>query len=200
MTKQKALLIIKPDGVQRGLIGKILKRFELVGLTIIGLKFIWATDKQIAAHYPETEAWFKKVGERTLTNYANRIKLGAKDLDAKKVFNTDDAVIIGKTVKKWLIDYLQESPLFFAVVEGYDVIEIVRKLSGNTIPLLAAHGTIRGDFSHDTIDLANEQNRPLRNIIHASDTIEDGEKEVNLWFKPEELFDYKRADEEFMFK
>ncbi len=194
MTKQKALLIIKPDGVQRGLIGKIIKRFELVGLTVIGLKFYWAEKEKIIAHYPETEAWFKKVGERTLTNYAK------KGLDAKKVFNTDDPILIGKTVKKWLIDYLQESPLFFAVVKGYDCIEIIRKLSGNTIPLLAAPGTIRGDFSHDTIDLANEQNRPLRNIIHASDSIEDGEKEVNLWFTKEELFDYKRADEEFMFK
>lgn len=193
MKRQKALLIIKPDGVQRGLIGKILRRFEQVGLTITGLKFIWATKEQIIAHYPETETWFKKVGERTLTNYVK------KKLDAKKVFGTDDAVSIGKTVKKWLIDYLQESPLFFAVVEGYDAIEIVRKLSGNTIPLLAAPGTVRGDFSHDTIDLANEQNRPLRNIIHASDTVEDGEKEVNLWFTKEELFDYKRADEEFMF-
>ncbi len=193
MKKQKALLIIKPDGVQRGLIGTIVKRFERVGLTVIGVKFEWASKEKIIAHYPETEAWFKKVGERTLTNYAK------KGLDAKKVFKTDNPVAIGKTVKQWLIDYLQESPLFFAVVEGYDVVEIVRKLSGNTIPLLAAPGTVRGDFSHDTIDLANEQNRPLRNIIHASDTVEDGEKEVALWFKPEELFAYQRADEKIMF-
>jgi nucleoside-diphosphate kinase len=193
MKKQRALLIIKPDGVQRGLIGKIISRFEQVGLKIIGLKFEWANKEKIIAHYPETDAWFKKVGERTLTNYAK------KGLDAKKVFGTDDAISIGKTVKKWLIDYLQESPVFLAVVEGYECIEIVRKISGNTIPVLAAPGTIRGDFSHDSIDLANEQNRPLRNIIHASDTPEDGEKEVNLWFKPEELFDYELAGEKFMF-
>lgn len=193
MNKQKALLIIKPDGVQRGLIGKIIKRFEQVGLTIIGLKFYWAEKEKIIAHYPETDAWFEKVGQRTLTNYAK------KGLDAKKVFNTNDAIAIGKIVKKWLIDYLQESPLFFAVVEGFEAIEIVRKLSGNTIPLLAAPGTVRGDFSHDCIDLANEQNRPLRNIIHASDTVEDGEKEVSLWFKPEELFTYQRCDEKIMF-
>lgn len=193
MLKQKALLMIKPDGVQRGLIGKILKRFEQVGLTVIGLKFIWATKEQITKHYPETEAWFKKVGERTLTNYAK------KNLDAKKIFGTDDSVSIGRTVKKWLIDFLQESPIFLTVIEGYEAVEIVRKLSGNTIPLLAAPGTVRGDFSHDTIDLANEQNRPLRNIIHASDTIEDGEKEVNLWFKSEELFDNERTDEKIMF-
>lgn len=197
MSKQKALLIIKPDGVQRGLIGKIIARFEQVGLTVIGLKLIWATKEQITAHYPETDAWFKKVGERTLTNY--RLK-GDRPLgDAKKVFGSEDPIVIGKTVKQWLITYLQESPLFLCVVNGYDAIEIVRKLSGNTIPLLAAPGTVRGDFSHDTIDLANEQNRPLRNIIHASDTIEDGEKEINLWFTPKELFHYERADEKLMF-
>jgi len=194
MKKQKALLIIKPDGVQRGLIGKIINRFEQVGLKIIGLKFIWAKEQQIRDHYPSTEAWFKKVGERTLTNYAK------KDLDAKKIFGTNDAISIGKTVKQWLITYLQESPLFMVVVEGYDCIEIVRKLSGNTIPVLAAPGTIRGDFSHDTIDLANEQSRPLRNIIHASDTVEDGEKEIKVWFTDGELFDYRRVDEKIMFK
>lgn len=192
MKKQKALLIIKPDGVQRGIIGKIITRFETVGLKVIGVKFEWANKEDIIAHYPETDAWFKKVGERTLSNYAK------KGLDAKVVFKTDDAVSIGKIVKSWLVDYMQESPVFLAVVEGYDAIEIVRKLSGNTIPVQALPGTIRGDFSHDTIDLANEQNRPLRNIIHASDTPEDGEKEVGLWFKKEELFDYTLAGEKFM--
>lgn len=193
MTKQRALIILKPDAVQRGIMGKIVQRFENVGLTIIGLKFIWATKEKIITHYPETDAWFKKVGERTLTNYAK------KGLDAKKVFATDDPISIGKTVKKWLIDYIQQSPVLIMVLEGYECIEVVRKLSGNTIPLLAFPGTIRGDFSHDTIDLANEQNRPLRNIIHASDTIEDGEKEIKVWFTPEELFIYSRADENIMF-
>jgi len=194
MKKQRALLIIKPDGVQRGIIGKIITRFETVGLKIIGLKFEMATSEKVVAHYPETEAWFKKVGERTLTNYQK------KGLDARTVFKTNDAVSIGKIVKGWLVTYFQESPVFMAVVEGYDCIEIVRKLSGNTIPVLAAPGTVRGDFSHDTIDLANEQNRPLRNIIHASDSPEDGEKEVNLWFTKEELFSYEPAGEKFMYK
>ncbi len=194
MKKQRALLIIKPDGVQRGIIGKIITRFETVGLKIIGLKFEWATKEKVITHYPETDAWFKKVGERTLTNYEK------KGLDAKSVFKTNDAVAIGKIVKSWLIEYFQESPVFLTVVESYDCIEIVRKLSGNTIPVMAAPGTIRGDFSHDTIDLANEQNRPLRNLIHASDTVEDGEKEIKVWFNDEELFDYELAAEKFMYK
>ena len=194
MQKQKALIIIKPDGIQRGLIGKIVTRFEQVGLKIIGLKFEMAGENRVIAHYPETDVWFKKVGERTLTNYAK------KGLDAKVVFNTDDSIQIGRTVKKWLITYFQESPVLIMALESYDCIEIVRKLSGNTIPVLANPGTIRGDFSHDTIDLANEQNRPLRNIIHASDTVEDGEKEVNLWFTKDELFSYELAGERFMYK
>lgn len=193
MKKQRALLIIKPDGVQRGLCGTILKRFEKVGLTIIGFKFMMADAQTVKNHYPENDVWFGKVGQRTLTNYAK------KGLDVKKVFRTDDAVAIGKTVKQWLITYFQESPVLVAAVEGYETIEIIRKISGNTIPVLALSGTVRGDFSHDTIDLANDQNRPLRNLIHASDSVEDGEKEVALWFKSGELFDYKRADEDFMF-
>lgn len=193
MKKQRTLIILKPDAVCRGLMGKIIKRFERVGLKIVGLKFIWAKKEQIIAHYPETTAWFKKVGERTLTNYQK------KGLDAKKVFGTVDPIKIGQTVKKWLINYLQESPIMIIALEGYEAVEIGRKLCGNTIPLLASPGTIRGDFSHDCIDLANEQNRPLRNLIHASDTEEDAQRELKVWFKKEEIFSYERADEKIMF-
>ncbi len=189
MNKQVALLIVKPDGVQRGLIGKTLRRFEQVGLTVIGLKFQWADSALISRHYPSDDAWFRKVGERTLTNYAKR------GVDVNEVFHTDDAIAIGKVVKGWLLSFMQESPLFVVALEGYEVIEIVRKISGNTVPLFANPGTIRGDFSHDTIELANAANRPLRNIVHASDTVEDGEKEVALWFTPAELYRYERADE-----
>lgn len=193
MTKQRALIIIKPDAVQRGLIGKILNRFEQVGLKIIGLKFVWATTQQAKNLYPETEAWFKKVGERTLTNYQK------KGLDAKKILGTNDPLKIGKLVKQWLIDYLQESPIFCGVLEGYEVVEIVRKLCGNTIPFLAQPGTIRGDFSYDNLELANENKRPLKNVIHASDTPEDAEKEIKVWFAADELFEGERADEKIMF-
>jgi nucleoside-diphosphate kinase len=193
MVKQRALIIIKPDAVQRGLIGKILKRFEQVGLKIVGLKFIWASSNQAKNLYPETEVWFKKVGERTLTNYQK------KGLDAKKILGTNDPIEIGKLVKQWLIKYLQESPIFCAVLEGYEAIQIVRKLCGNTIPLLAAAGTIRGDFSHDNIELANENKRPLRNVIHASDDLEGAKREINVWFTEDELFKYERADERMMF-
>lgn len=193
MIKQRSLILIKPDGIQRGLIGKILKRFEQAGLTIVGFKFVWATEKQIADHYPSTDKWFTTVGQRTLTNYQK------KGLDATGVFGTADAITIGKTVKQWLIKYLQQSPVLIFVLESYGAVETIRKICGNTIPFLAVPGTVRSDFAHDTIDLANEQNRPLRNVIHASETVEDADKEIKIWFNAEELFSYKRADEEIMF-
>lgn len=194
MNKQRVLVLIKPDGVKRGLIGKVLRRFETVGLKIIGFKFIWAEKKQIIAHYPSSEAWLKKVGERTLVNYQR------KGLDAEKLLGTKDAVEIGRLVKGWLVKYLQESPVLSAVLEGYEAIAIVRKLCGDTTPLFAAPGTIRGDFSMDNIDLANEKGRPMKNIIHASDNPDDAQKEVKIWFKEEELFEYERVDEKIMFE
>lgn len=193
MDPQRALIIIKPDAVQRGLIGEILTRFERVGLKIIAFKFEWASKEKIIAHYPETDEWFAKVGQRTLKNYA------AKGLDSKKMLGTDDAVAIGKLVKSWLVDYMSESPVLLTVVEGYETIHIVRKLCGDTNPMNSLPGTIRGDFSHDNIDLANGRRRPLRNIIHGTDAIEEASKEINLWFSPDELFSYSRADEEIMF-
>lgn len=193
MTKQRVLIIIKPDGVKRGIIGKVTKRFEQVGLKIVGLKFIWAQKEKIKNHYPSSEAWFRKVGERTLINYKK------KGLDAKTILGTDDSLAIGKMVKGWLIDYMSASPLLLMVLSGYETIGLVRKLCGDTTPLNAASGTIRGDFSSDNIDLANSNRRPLRNIIHASDTLEDAEKEINVWFEKHELFEYERADEKIMF-
>src|SRR3989339_1948819 len=109
MDKQRTLIIIKPDGVQRGLIGKILKRFERTGLKIVGLKFDWVSKEQITKHYPDTELWYKKVGERTLNNYQK------KGMDPQQMIGTTDSVEIGKMVKTWLIGYMTESPLFFAV-------------------------------------------------------------------------------------
>jgi len=193
MKKQQALIFIKPDAVQRGLIGKIIKRFEQVGLKIIAFKFIWATKEQVSNHYPSYDAWFQKVGERTLNNYKN------KGLDAKKILGTNNAIAIGKLVKSWLINYICQGPILCAVVEGYDVISIIRKLCGDTNPVNALPGTIRGDFTSDSIELANHFNRPIHNIIHASDNLDDAKKEIATWFLPEEIFSYQRVDEELIF-
>ena len=130
MNKQRVLIIIKPDAVQRGLIGEILKRLEQVGLKIVGLKFVWATQDQVKNLYPEAETWFKKVGERTLTNYKKNLPTDRQGVlkYAKKVLGTDNPIEIGKLVKRWLINYLQESPILCAALEGHETVEIIRKI------------------------------------------------------------------------
>lgn len=194
MQKQRSLVLIKPDGTQRQLNGKIIERFERAGLKIVALKFLFATREMVVNHYPSDDEWFSVVGGRTLDDYSK------KHIDPKVVFKTDDSIEIGKAIKEWLVDYVTSGPTLAFIVEAYDAISVVRKIVGATNPSVANPGTIRGDFSHDNIELANEQLRPLYNIIHASGSPEEAEHEISVWFDKREIMDYDRIDEKFMFK
>lgn len=191
--EEKTLLIIKPDGVKRGLVGEILKRIEDRGLKIIALTMIWATPKQMDDHYPKDEAWIKRIGEKTLHTYS---KYG---LDPIKELGTDDPLKIGKMVRKWLIDFMTSGPLVKATIQGIHAIDMVRKIAGNTMPALSEMGTIRGDYSVDSAAAANRDKRSVHNLVHASETTSEAENEINLWFTDKEIHDYKRGDEDIMF-
>lgn len=182
---EKTLVIIKHDAVSRGLIGQIIQRFERLGLKMVALEFIQSTTDMGHGHYPTTEQWFRKVGERTLNDYA------VKGLDPIKELGTKDAIEIGKLVKQWNVDYLTYGPVLAIVLEGPDAVNLVRKMVGNTIPSKADPGTIRGDFGIDSIEQANKQKRPLYNLVHASGEISEAEAEISLWFGDKEVFDYK---------
>lgn len=188
MRLEKTLIIIKHDGVARGLVGKIIKRFESIGLKIIAMEFLQSTDDMGHGHYPTTDEWFRKVGERTLGDYAKKGK------DAKEELGTDDPMEIGKLVKKWNVDYLTHGPVLAVVLEGPGAVALGRKLVGDTIPANALPGTIRGDFGFDTIDMANQDKRPLYNIIHASGEVAEAEEEISLWFGDQEVFSYDTHD------
>src|SRR3989344_3021185 len=194
MKKQRSLVLIEPDGTQRQLNGKIIHRFEQAGLKIIAMKFLFATREMVIAHYPSEDEWFTVVGNRTLDDYSK------KHIDPKIVFNSDNAIEIGKAIKEWLVDYVTSGPTMALIVKAYDAIAVVRKIVGATNPSVANPGTIRGDFSHDNIELANEQLRPLYNIVHASGNVDEAEHEIKVWFKSEEIMEYERIDEKFMFK
>jgi len=182
---EKTLVIIKHDAVSRGLIGQIIQRFERLGLKMVALEFIQSTTDMGHGHYPTTEQWFCKVGERTLNDYA------AKGLDPIKELGTKDPIEIGKLVKQWNVDYLTYGPVLAIVLEGPDGVNLVRKIVGNTIPSKADPGTIRGDFGIDSIEQANKQKRPLYNLVHASGEISEAEAEISLWFGDKEVLDYK---------
>lgn len=187
--QEKTLLLIKPDGTQRGLTGEILRRVEERGLKIVALKMVEATKDQIDGHYPKDEEWIERLGKKTLNTYDEY------DVDPMEELGTDKPMEIGKEVRGWLLEFLTDAPLVKAVVEGVHAIDMVRKLAGDTIPAFADMGTIRGDFSVDSAVSANKDKRAIHNIVHASETPEEAEHEIDYWFSPEEIKSYKRVED-----
>ena len=190
---EQTFVMVKPDGVQRGLIGDIIARFERAGLKLVALKMVHPTKEMVENHYPSTEKWFTIVGKKTLTSYK---EMGFNPADH---LGTDNAEEIGKIVKGWLIDFISSSPVVCMVWEGNHAIQNVRRLVGNTLPIKANPGTIRGDFTIDSPDLANTKRRPIRNIVHASGDTEEARHEIGLWFSKKEIHTYTRADEKICF-
>lgn len=187
-------LMIKPDAVQRGLTGEIIRRIEQVGLKIIGLRLFKPTLKQIDEHYPKDEAWITRLGHKTLATYE---KFG---YDAKKELGTDKAEEIGPMVRQWLLDFMSSGPVAAMVIKGVHAVEMVRKLAGHTMPSDSELGTIRGDFSVDSAAAANRDQRAVYNLVHASETADEAEHEIAHWFgENEPLCNYERSDEMVMF-
>ena len=191
--QERTVVLIKPDGVKRGLIGEVIARVEKRGLKVISLSMVRPTREQIDEHYPKDPAWVKRLGEKSLATYA---KYG---WDAKEEMGTDDPVEIGKSVRGWILDFMTSGPIVKMVVEGIHSVDMVRKLVGNSIPALAEMGTIRGDYSVASAALANKNRRSVHNLLHASATPEESAHELEFWFAPEEVHDYKRAEEDIMF-
>ncbi len=190
---ERTLILIKPDGVQRALIGEILARLERVGLKVVALKLVRAERRILERHYTTDEAWVRTIGGKT------REAFESYGLDVKQMMGTDDPLAIGRQVREWLIDFMLTSPVVAAVLEGVHAVSVARKVVGNTLPLFAAPGTIRGDLSADAPTVANAARRPVRNLIHASGTVDEAAHEVGLWFAPEEIHTYRRADEDVIF-
>ena len=191
---ERSLVLVKPDGVKRGLIGEIVSRFERRGLKIIGMKMIWVDEGMVRKHYPTTrKEWVKTIGEKTLKAYKDY------GTDPKEHLGTMDPYEIGLLICKWLVDYLTSGPVVAIVLEGPHAINAVRKIAGYTYPDTAAPGTIRGDYSIDSPDFANMGKRSGMNLVHASGNREEAEFEIALWFRKAELHKYIRSDEGSMF-
>ncbi|MBL1434224.1 nucleoside-diphosphate kinase [Candidatus Wolfebacteria bacterium] len=184
--QEKTYVMVKPDGVRKGLIGEIIKRFEQRDLKIVALEMFQPTKDQIDEHYPKDEAWITRLGEKTLQTYAKY------DLDPIVDYGTDDPAEIGPEIRKWVVDYMVSAPLVRMVVQGVHAVDMVRKICGPTLPILADMGTIRGDFSNDSPALANAEKRAVMNLVHASETPEEAEHEIKFWFGDKEIFDFKR--------
>jgi len=185
--QERTYVMIKPDGVKKGLTGEIIRRFEQRDLKIIALEMFQPTSDQIDNHYPKEEAWIRRLGQKTLGTYE---KYG---VDPVKEIGTADELEIGKMVRKWLVEYMTSAPLVRMVVEGVHAVDMVRKIAGQTMPYLADMGTIRGDFSCDSPAVANSEHRSVMNLVHASETAEEAQHEIEHWFGDREvIFKYDR--------
>jgi nucleoside-diphosphate kinase len=173
---ERTLVLIKPDAFKRGLVGEIISRFERVGLKLEGMKILNATIEIVEKHYPDDKNWIRSVGKKTIDTYEKY------NLNIIEDLGTNDALKIGKLVRKWLIQHLTSGPVSVLILSGNHAVEIVRKIVGNTVPIFAELGTIRGDFSIDSPDLSTREKRVLLNLVHASETIEEAKREISLWF------------------
>ncbi len=157
---ERTLVLLKPDAVQRGLMGRIIQRFEDVGLKIVGMKMVWVDERLANEHY--------------------------KDLAASA----------GEDVKKKVVEMLTKlGPVVAMVIEGISAVEEVRMMVGSTEPKSAQPGTIRGDFSHLSYKYASANGMCIKNLIHASSSVEDANREIMLWFSFDEIYDYKTLND-----
>jgi nucleoside-diphosphate kinase len=190
---ERTLVILKPDAVQRGLVGEIIGRFEKAGLKMIAAKMVEPSQEIADKHYPKDRKEFiEGMAHKTLANYK---EMG---VDAKSEFGTDNPYELGLKIQKWLVDFLTSGPVITMVLEGPHAIELVRKICGNTLPIKANPGTVRGDFSFDSSVLANVGKRSIRNLVHASGDSKEADFEINLWFTDEELHSYDSIHQKHM--
>ena len=186
--QERSLIILKPDAVQRSLMGEIIGRFERKGLKFIGFKFVTPDEKHLFSHYNKDDEWFEKKGQIMIGNLKDQGKEPDKE-----------AIEYGKDIIRAVIKEMQSSPVLAIVVEGGDAINQVLKLVGTTEPATADIGTIRGDFTIDTYAHSTYEDRSIRNLIHCSDVPEEAEREIALWFDEDELMDYVTAQERIMY-
>ena len=186
--KERSFVIIKPDGVQRALIGEILSRFERTGLKIAGMKFGILDSKKIWDHYSKDDAWFSEKGARVVKE---RTEAG---LPVDK-----EAIEYGKDIIRALEKFMTASPVVSLVLEGNQAVAVVKKLVGGTEPATSDVGTIRGDFTLDSYGVASVDDRAVRNLIHCSDQVTEAEREIALWFDEKDLITYRHLNEGILY-
>jgi len=186
---ERTLVIIKPDGVQRTLIGEIVKRYERAGLKLVALKMLIAEEEQVEKHYLVDPGWIEKVGRKSFDSYEKK--------GMKPPFKTP--LECGQAVLGRLKKYMTASPVIAMIWEGNQAIGIIRKITGGTEPLSSDVGTIRGDYTLDSYELADMGERAIRNLIHASGSTEEAEKEIAIWFKKNEIIKYRLVQDEILY-
>jgi len=186
---ERTLVIVKPDGIQRALIGEIMQRYERLGLKLVALKMMVPTEEMIEQHYLLDPNWKKNVGEKSIASY---VKKG-------EVPPSSDPIEVANVVVANLKKYMTSGPVIAMVWEGAHAVELVRKITGGTEPRSASIGTIRGDFVVDSYQMADSDSRAIRNLIHASGSVPEAEMEIPHWFVAREIVDYHVPHEAILY-
>lgn len=187
--EEKTLILIKPDGVQRSLIGEVIRRYERSGLKLVGMKMLIPTEELVEKHYLVDPEWRIKTGKKTIESY---LKKG-------KTPPSDDPLKVTEVILNNLKKYMVKGPVVAMVWQGMHAVGIVRKITGGTEPLTSDVGTIRGDLTIDSYEVADIDTRAVRNLIHASGATDEAEKEIKLWFKDDEIIKYKLVGEAILY-
>src|SRR3989338_8325567 len=189
MKKERTLVIIKPDGVQRSLIGEIIKRFERSGLKLAAIKMMVPTAEHVEQHYSLDSEWRRVTGEKRIN----------KALERGEKPPAEDPLEITAIILNNLKKYLSSGPVVCMVWQGAHAVELVRKIIGGTEPRSSDVGTIRGDYVLDSYNMADADGRAIRNLIHASGSVAEANKEISHWFKPEEIINYRLVQEAILY-
>ncbi|HET8581433.1 MAG TPA: nucleoside-diphosphate kinase [Candidatus Paceibacterota bacterium] len=188
MKNERTFVMLKPDAVQRSLIGEVIRRFERAGLKLVGIKIVKADEDTLWMHYNKDDEWYESKGARIVEN---RKAAGMPVEKEAKEYGRD---IIGALVK-----YMKAGPVVQMVWEGNQAVAVVMKLTGSTEPATSDVGTIRGDFTLDSYALSNLDERAVRNLVHCSDEPATAEREIGLWFKESELLSYRLIQEQILY-
>lgn len=187
--KERTLIIIKPDGVQRSLVGEIIGRFERVGLKLVGMKFVVPTAEQVETHYTLDPAWKERTGSKAIESYKKKGETPP----------SEDPLAVGNAVVERLKRYMTSGPTVVMAWQGAHAVELVRKLVGGTEPRSSDVGTIRGDYVLDSYSMADADDRAIRNLIHASGSVDEARQELAHWFGERELVDYRLVQEGILY-
>lgn len=183
--QEQTLVIVKPDGVQKGLIGEIIKRYEQCGLKLVALKMVIPTKEITLRHYSIDPEWAMKTGTKTFDSYKSKgLPTPGKD-----------PVEFAEGIRRKLTEFMSSGPVVPMIWQGMGAVPIVRKITGSTEPLTSLPGTIRGDYTIDSYTAADTDARAVRNIIHSSGSVEEANKEIAIWFNKNEILSYRQANE-----
>lgn len=186
--QERSLVLLKPDTVQRSLVGELIKRFEQTGLKIVAMKMIVPTEAQLLTHYNKDDAWYERKGKGIV-----------EELTVQgKVINKEPAEY-GKDIIRTIVRYMTAAPVVALIMEGNKAVSVVTKIVGTTEPSTSDVGTIRGDYTLDSYSHATFENRAVRNLVHQSESPEEAEREIEIWFKDVEVMNYMTAQERIMY-